>query len=254
MKLIRTLAVYLYLAWIVVLGVPYFQHLEKKKEKLGGDQAVMQKIYAYARGMARRIVALTGSNIIVKGSENLPKDQTVLYVANHQSYMDIPVMMSVIEQPVGFVAKEEIGKIPFFSKWIVHMKCVLITRGDARKALTAILQAGKFLREGHSLVLYPEGTRSADGCLGEFKAGSLKAAQKGKVAIVPIALQGARDIMPRNSFWIYKAQTTVTVLPVISAETVQSMDTKELTALVKGQIAEALGQSLPAEHGDESNG
>lgn len=97
--------------------------------------------------MARRIVALTGSNIIVKGGENLPKDQTVLYVANHQSYMDIPVMMSVIEQPVGFVAKEEIGKIPFFSKWIVHMKCVLIARGDARKALTAILQAGKFLRK-----------------------------------------------------------------------------------------------------------
>ena len=75
MKLIRTLAVYLYLAWIVVLGVPYFKHLEKKKEKLGGDQAVMQKIYAYARGMARRIVALTGSNIIVKGGENLPKDR-----------------------------------------------------------------------------------------------------------------------------------------------------------------------------------
>ena len=116
MKLIRTLAVYLYLAWIVVLGVPYFKHLEKRKEKLGGDQAVMQKIYAYARGMACRIVALTGSDIIVKGSEHLPKDQTVLYVANHQSYMDIPVMMSVIEQPVGFVAKEEIGKIPFFSK------------------------------------------------------------------------------------------------------------------------------------------
>ena len=103
-------------------------------------------------------------------------------------------------------------------------------------------------------MLYPEGTRSADGCLGEFKAGSLKAAQKGKVAIVPIALQGARDIMPRNSFWIYKAQATVTVLPMISAETVQSMDTKELTALVKGQIAEALGQSLSAESGDETNG
>lgn len=56
MKLIRTLAVYLYLAWIVVLGVPYFKHLEKRKEKLGGDQAVMQKIYAYAGGMACRIV------------------------------------------------------------------------------------------------------------------------------------------------------------------------------------------------------
>lgn len=253
MKLIRSLAVYFYLALVVVFGVPYFKHLEKKKETLG-EQAVMEKIYAYARGMAQRIVALTGSKIEIKGKENLPQDEAVLYVANHQSYMDIPVMMSVIEQPIGFVAKEEIGKIPFFSQWIIHMKCVLIARGDARKALTAILQAAKYLKEGHSLVLYPEGTRSVDGLLGEFKAGSLKAAQKGKVAIVPLALQSPRDIMPRNSFFMHKATVTVTVLPKISAETVQSMDTKELSALVKGQIAQAMGQELPVETGDELDG
>ena len=253
MKLIRSLAVYLYLALVVVFGVPYFKHLEKKKETLG-EQAVMEKIYAYARGMAKRIVALTGSNIVIKGKENLPKNETVLYVANHQSYMDIPVMMSVIEQPVGFVAKEEIGRIPFFSQWIVYMKCVLIARGDAHKALTAILQAGKYLKEGHSLVLYPEGTRSVDGTLGEFKAGSLKAAQKGKVAVVPLALQSPRDIMPRNSFFMHKATVTVTVLPEISAEEVQSLDTKALAALVKGRIAQALGQELPVETGDELDG
>lgn len=251
MKLIRTLGVYLYLGLVVMFGVPYFKSLEKKKQQLGGDAAVLQRVYAYGRKMAQRIIWLTGSKLIVEGMENIPKDSTVLFVANHQSYMDIPVIMSVIEQPIGFVAKEELGKIPFFDQWIVFMKCVLITRGDSRKALEAIIQAAKYLREGHSLVLYPEGTRSVNGMLGEFKAGSLKAAQKGKVAIVPIAINGARDAMPRKSFWMYPAKITATILPLISAEVVQSMETAELADMVKEQIAQTLGQSLLAKNGDE---
>ena len=252
MKVIRTLAVYIYLGLVVMLGVPYFKSLDKKKEKLG-DAVVLEKIYAYASRMARRIVRLTGSRITINGAENIPKSGATLFVANHQSYMDIPVMMSVVDRPIGFVAKEELGKIPFFAQWIVYMKCVLITRGDTRKALAAILQAAKLLQQGHSLVLYPEGTRSIDGNLGEFKAGSLKAAQKGKTMVVPVAIDGARDIMPRNSFWMYKTEVTVTVLPAISAETVQAMDTKELAMVVKKQIAGALGQSLPTD-GDELHG
>lgn len=252
MKVIRTLAVYIYLGLVVVLGVPYFKSLDKKKEKLG-DAVVLETIYAYASRMARQIVRLTGSRITIKGVENIPKSGATLFVANHQSYMDIPVMMSVIERPVGFVAKEELGRIPFFAQWIVYMKCVLITRGDTRKALVAILQAAKLLQQGHSLVLYPEGTRSIDGSLGEFKAGSLKAAQKGKAIVVPVAIDGARNVMPRNSFWMYKSDVTVTILPAISAEVVQDMDTKELAMLVKRQIASALGQSLPTD-GDESHG
>lgn len=252
MKVIRTLAVYIYLGLVVMLGVPYFKSLDKKKEKLG-DAVVLEKIYAYASRMARRIVRLTGSRITINGAENIPKSGATLFVANHQSYMDIPVMMSVVDRPIGFVAKEELGKIPFFAQWIVYMKCVLITRGDTRKALAAILQAAKLLQQGHSLVLYPEGTRSIDGNLGEFKAGSLKAAQKGKAMVVPVAIDGARDIMPRNSFWMYKTEVTVTVLPAISAETVQAMDTKELAMVVKKQIAGALGQSLPTD-GDELHG
>ena len=252
MKVIRTLVVYLYLGLVVMLGVLYFKSLDKKKEKLG-DAVVLEKIYAYASRMARRIVRLTGSRITINGAENIPKSGATLFVANHQSYMDIPVMMSVVDRPIGFVAKEELGKIPFFAQWIVYMKCVLITRGDTRKALAAILQAAKLLQQGHSLVLYPEGTRSIDGNLGEFKAGSLKAAQKGKAMVVPVAIDGAGNIMPRNSFWMYKTEVTVTVLPAISAETVQTMDTKELAMIVKKQIAGALGQSLPAD-GDELHG
>lgn len=247
MRFIRTFAVYIYLGLVVAFGVPYFNHIEKKKEALGGESAAMVKRYAYARTMAKRIVALTGSKITIKGQENIPEGQAVLFVGNHQSYMDIPLMMTSISRPIGFVAKDNLGKIPFFDKWLMYLKCVLIARGDARKALVAILEAAKILKGGHSLVLFPEGTRSADGTLGEFKAGSLKAAQKGNVGIVPVAIKGAREIMPRNSFWMYKSQVTVEFLPFLSAEEVKASETKALAKNVKNQIARAIGQPVEEE-------
>lgn len=252
MSLIRALAIYLYVMFVVVTAVPYFNWLEKRTEKIGAD-VVKQKIHAHANMMAKGVMRLTGSKITVNGAEHLPSDETVLYVANHQSYMDIPVLMTILDRSVGFIAKDDMGKIPFFKKWIVHMKCVLITRGDTRKALTAIIQASKLLQQGHSLILYPEGTRSKDGMLQEFKAGSLKAAQKGKVPIVPIAIDGARDIMPRGSFLIYKRDVTVTVFPMIPAEQVQQMDTKELAAQIKEQIAGALGQEVTEKAGAQQD-
>ena len=106
------------------------------------------------------------------------------------------------------------------------------------------------------MVLYPEGTRSVDGTLGEFKAGSLKAAQKGKVILyihnICAILPGPLPVYPCSSspffsgtlFFMYKKNVTVTVLPPILAEQVQAMDSKELAAMVKSQIAQALGPSV----------
>ena len=180
----------------------------------------------------------------VNGVENLPKEGAVLYVSNHQSFMDVPAIMAVLDRPTGFIAKDDLGKIPFFKEWVVQLKAVLIARGDARKALTAIIQAAKLLQQGHCMVLYPEGTRSRDGKLLEFKAGSLKAAQKGNAAIVPVAIDGAMDVMKRDSYWIHKADVTVTIMPAIPAEEVKAADTKELADRLKKQIADVLGQEF----------
>ena len=243
MTLIRTLAVYLYVIAAVIRGAFYYKKLQRQKDVLG-EELVQQKIHDNASRVSKNILKLSGATLTVKGAEHLPKEGAVLYVSNHQSFMDIPVIMAVLSRPAGFIAKDDLGKIPFFKEWVVQLKAVLIARGDARKALAAIIQASKLLQQGHSLVLYPEGTRSKDGKLLEFKAGSLKAAQKGKAVIVPYAVDGAMDVMKRDSYLIHKADVTVTVMPVIPADTVQAMDTKELADLVKKQIAEALGQEF----------
>lgn len=239
MDVIRTVLACLYLVLVWMIGVPYFRYMEKHKS----ESVALQKSYGYARMVSRGIIALTGSRLTVEGAEHIPKDGAVLFVVNHQSYMDIPVMMSVCEQPVGFIAKEGLSRVPFMGRWFAYLKCVLIARGDARKALEAILQAAKLLQSGHRLVLFPEGTRSADGKLGEFKAGSLKAAQKGKAVIVPVALQGMRECMSRGGVIMHKSQMKATILPAISAETVQQMETKELSTLLRNQIGQVLGQT-----------
>ena len=243
MKLLRSLAVYVYLAGKVVYGTRYFKKLEAQKESLG-DAVVAMKIRDYYHGMALKILKLTGGSYVVKGAENLPKEGTALYVANHQSYMDIPAVLGVLERPAGFVVKDDLEKIPFFDQWLTYLQCVPIARGEARKALEAILKAAKILKSGRDMVLFPEGTRSKDGTLLPFKAGSLKAAQRGNAMIVPLAIDGACDVMPRGSFVIQPKQITVTVFQPIPAETVKEMDTVDLALLVRNQIAGALNQPL----------
>lgn len=243
MKLLRSLAVYGYLIVKIVYGTMYFKKLEKQKEALGGDAVVAQKVRDYGYGMAVNILKLTGGKYVIKGSENLPKEGAALYVANHQSYMDIPAVMAALERPMGFVVKDDLANIPCFDQWLAQMQCVPIARGEARKALEAILKAAKILKSGHDMMLFPEGTRSKDGTLLPFKAGSLKAAQRGNAMIVPMAIDGACDVMPRGSFIIRPKQITVTIFPPIPAETVKEMETVELALMVRNQIAEALGQA-----------
>ncbi len=243
MKLLRSLAVYLYLAGKVVYGTSYFKKLEGQRESLG-DDAVNQKIYEYWHHMATKILKLTGGSYEIKGAENMPAEGTVLFVANHQSYMDVPAVMAIMGRPMGFVVKDDLEKIPFFDQWLVHMQCVPIARGEARKALEAILKTAKILKSGYNMMLFPEGTRSKDGKLLPFKAGSLKAAQRGNAMIVPIAIDGACDVMPRGSFIIHPKQITVTIFPAIAVETVKELDTVELAMMVRNQIACALGQEL----------
>lgn len=243
MTLIRTLVVYSYVIAAVVHNAGYYQKLRAQEDVLGAD-VVQQKIHDRASTVAKRIMKLTGANMKVVGRENLPKEGAVLYVSNHQSFMDVPAIMAVLNRPTGFIAKDDLGKIPFFRDWVTELKAVLIARGDARKALTAIIQAAKLLQQGHSMVLYPEGTRSRDGKLLEFKAGSLKAAQKGNAMIVPVAVDGAMDVMKRDSYLIHKADVTITIMPAIPADEVKATDTKELADRVKKQIADVLGQEF----------
>lgn len=154
---------------------------------------------------ATRLVKLAGGKVEVIGMENIPKDVPVVFVANHQSNFDIPVCMGYIGRQIGFVAKAESEKLPVIGNWMKYMNCVFIDRNDPRAALRSIKKGIEIVKSGNSLVIFPEGTRSLDGKMNEFKPGSFKLALKSKVPVIPITIDGTFNIMRKGSLKITPA-------------------------------------------------
>ena len=107
----------------------------------------------------------------------------LVFVANHQSDFDIPLIAAYAGKPLGFVAKKEMKKVPIVRDWMEMIKCSFIDRDSARKSMEAILKAIETVKSGHSMVIYPEGTRNKGYLELEFKAGSFKLATKSHASL-----------------------------------------------------------------------
>lgn len=130
------------------------------------------------QGVFRLIFWETGSHLTVIGEENIPKDETVLYVGNHRSYFDVVTAYSRCPGLTGFVAKDNLEKIPLLSNWMRRLYCLFLNRSDIRQGLKTILKGVEQMKAGISMCIYPEGTRNHQDELLPFKEGSLKMAEK----------------------------------------------------------------------------
>jgi 1-acyl-sn-glycerol-3-phosphate acyltransferase len=135
----------------------------------------------------------------VTGLENLDLSRPCFFAANHQSWIDIPVLFASLPVPVLFVAKRELGRVPFLGWFLKGMGMVLVDRDDRKEAVRSVEAAAERLRQGWSLMSFPEGTRTPDGRVQRFKTASFAAAIAAGAPVVPIALEGANRILPRNS-------------------------------------------------------
>ena len=141
--------------------------------------------------------------------KNLP--EKVVFVANHASYFDIPILGQVLPFGTRFVARENLFKAPFLG-WIMRNSGhISIERKGTKKTLQTIIDTAKKVERGTKVILFPEGTRSIDGELGEFKKGSLLIAKRAKAVIVPVALNGSYNIMPRHSLLIRPTHININV-------------------------------------------
>ena len=129
-------------------------------------------------------------NVIIKGKENIP-ERACCFIGNHTSILDIPLLMDSAGRAMGFIAKKEMLKTPVIGYWMQQYHCVPLDRENARSAIKVIQQGAENIKNGYSMCIFPEGTRSKDGKLQEFKKGSLKLATKAKAPIVPVAIDGA---------------------------------------------------------------
>ena len=145
---------------------------------------------------------MTGARIhlSVEGADEVPLDRAFVYMSNHQSHIDIPVLYAAVPSPsLRMVAKTELFRIPGFGRAMRAAEFVEVDRGDRKRAVDSLKRAAATLRSGISVWIAPEGHRSRDGVLGPLKKGGFHLARDTGIDIVPVALSGTRDVLPPDS-------------------------------------------------------
>ena len=221
---------------------PYLKKIDtlRQEGKIEEERALIAEVTG---NWVNDIVRKFDMHLTVEGQENIPEGACAFYV-NHQGYGDIPTMFKICEgKQIGFVAKDSAEKLPFISDWIKASQGVFIKRGETREGLKAIKEGAEKLKDGYSLIIFPEGTRSkSSNNLLEFHNGSFRCALKTKCTVVPVALVDCYKVLDQ------KGSKPVTVqihyLPPIEYDEYREMNTKELAALVRSRVEEKVKASI----------
>jgi len=199
-----------------------------------GMHAAQRRLgYFISYRWARSLVLAAGVKVRITGLKNVPKEGPVLFVSNHQSNFDIPVLMGCINKPKAFVAKIELARIPVISSWMKNIGCVFMDRADIRQSLKVMNQAAEIIKAGQSMVIFPEGTRSRSEHTAEFKKGSLKLADKAGAPVVPVTVNGSYKIMEANKGLIKPATVEVVIDEPIYYQNLSKADKDRIHELVR---------------------
>ena len=200
-----------------------------------------RRVHAYcAVPWSKSILWVCGVKIRVLGLENLEADVPRIYMVNHQSYFDIFTLLANLPVQFKFVLKEELMRVPFLGPAMRKARYIGIERDDPRKAVRSMNEAADRFREGSSILIFPEGTRSSDGHLQSFKPGGFHLALKTKGDIVPVSIVGTHRIVPKGSLRIQKGEATMVIGKVIP---IQEYSKKTMERLME-RVHEAMAQQM----------
>jgi 1-acyl-sn-glycerol-3-phosphate acyltransferase len=180
--------------------------------------------------------------------EYVDKKRPYVIVINHNSMVDI---ISLYFLPLNFrwVSKQEVFRIPYIGPMLWMHGDIAIQRGRATESMKKVINDGKmWLNRGVSVAIFPEGTRSKTGEIQRFKGGAFALAKEAGVEILPVVMQGTRDVFRPKSFWFnWKHRLTVKVLPPISAERVAATEPADMAKEVQEMMTEALAEIRKSE-------
>jgi len=172
-----------------------------------------------ARFWGTEMCRVCGVDVSARGGEKVQWDKPLIVMANHQSYFDIPVLYAVLPEPFGMLAKQELFRLPVFSAAMRGMRCVPIDRGNRRQSFESLRKAADQVRSGNSIVVFPEGTRSADGGVQELKKGPFHLAEMAEVPIVPVGITGTRHALAKDGLFVRSARVLVSIgAPLVQSE------------------------------------
>jgi 1-acyl-sn-glycerol-3-phosphate acyltransferase len=194
--------------YILVVGFPFLIHAWLTKNS--------DTLYQVGISGGRLALWLSGVRLEVRGLEKIPHGRAAIYMPNHQSNCDPPAVI-VILPPVLVMAKQEFFRVPVLGTAMVYRGFIPIDRKNRDQARAAVERAVASLRAGKSFLAFPEGTRSPDGRLQNFKKGLFVMAIRARALIVPVSVSGARKIMPKGHFAIHPGRVRITIHDPIPA-------------------------------------
>ena len=224
---------YLIFTYPIILCAKYFHvrgMLEKRNALANVIVLRFSKIMFY----------LSGSRMQIIGRENIPKDRPVLFVSNHQGHMDSFIIQGFIKKPKGFVTITEYRKAPILGTWMKYMGCVFIKRGDIRQSFQCIAQATDNLKNGHSMVVFPEGKLNDGKETFVFQKGWLRMARKSGVPIVPITINNSYKILSYNGKRIHATHAKCIISKPIETSNLKKADEKEFLQQLRDVILSKL--------------
>ena len=185
-----------------------------------------------ARWFGRRVVEILDVDLYVRGRERVPADRAYVYMSNHQSHLDIPMLYATLpSETIRMLGKKELFQIPIWGRGLRAAEFIEVDRSNHARAMKSIEYAKKLVRDGVSIYLAPEGTRSRDGTIGKLKKGGFHLALDTGAPIVPVAIKGTIDILPRGGRVMHSGRrVAVTIGDPI---TVEGRDLEGLMAQVR---------------------
>ncbi|WP_202695280.1 lysophospholipid acyltransferase family protein [Petrotoga sp. 8T1HF07.NaAc.6.1] len=207
-KVLETIKAIFFTIWLIIgfLGVVivYGSYVLIKAnilEKRKGHKVSQEYIRKVVSWFGKVTFKFLNSKISVHGEENIPQQGPYVVVANHQSLFDIPLILGYI-YPTAFIAKKELSMIPILGNFIKRLGSIFIDRNNSKSGAIALKKFAKISQSGEIITIFPEGTRSLDGQVGEFKKGALLIPFRYNIKILPVTIDGTIKMSKKGSVFI----------------------------------------------------
>ena len=191
---------------------------------------------------AQQGYTMAGVRVRVEGREHLPDGQAALFLANHVSNLDPPIITFALGRRIAILAKKQLFRIPLLGYGMHKAGFVAVDREHRRSAVESLRVASERLRGGLSILIFPEGTRSPDGLLLPFKKGPFYIAMAAGVPVIPITILGSFEAWPKRRFSLRPIEVVVHLHPPLDPKQFASQE--ELMAVVRAQIGSLLPETL----------
>lgn len=202
---------------LYIFLLPYVYFLKLFKD----DKHVKTFGHSLAKRWGLKAIKWSNTNVKLVGVENLP-DHPVVIVSNHQAHFDIMLLFGFLGLSPAFIAKKELGRIPLFATWMKVLGCIFIDRSSARNALASFQEGAEKIKNGQTIIIFPEGTRRKE--ILPFKKGSFKLPIMAGVPILPVTIIGSESIVEN----VKKNEPTDVTIVISKEVNIHQMDKEQL--------------------------